>query len=267
MRTSAQVVYAAGDACSCEGTAWSSCPSISASASCTSTADAGDGECSSSSQSASASSSQSASGSHWFQIRLWTQARAMGEHVAHCMLADLRAIDAFASQQQQQEAVGEAAGQKEPGRRDETHALSLSWPPPAELVPDTLTGFAFELFAHNTTFFGFKVLSSTRTPRCDSLSPVPACSFMYSCTLYSTSIHIERQNFKKFIVVRLIQSNHTVRVVLNSFYLRVYEYCNIRILCTRWTRMAGGASWPLQRAGAGRQLRGPTLCDARYSGY
>ena len=182
MRTSAPDVYAAGDAQLRGNGPWSSCPSASASVSCTSTADAGDGECSSSSQSASASasasasSSQSASGSHWFQMRLWTQARARGEHVAHCMLADLRAIDAFASQQQLQ-AVGEAAGQPEPGRRDETHALSLSlsWPPPAELVPDTLTGFAFELFAHTTTFFGFKVRSSTRTQSCNSLSPVPAC--------------------------------------------------------------------------------------------
>lgn len=73
-------------------------------------------------------------------MRLWTQARAMGEHAAHCMLADLRAATASQSQSRAQ---GE--GQE--------------WPPPAGLVPDTLTGFAFELFAHTTTFFGFKVIA------------------------------------------------------------------------------------------------------------
>ena len=119
----------------------------------------------------SASASPSASGSHWFQMRLWTQARAMGEHAAHCMLADLRAVDA-SQQQPQQEAVGEPAGQ--PGRTDEARALS--WPPPAELVPDTLTGFAFELFAHTTTFFGFKV-RHTRTQ-------------LYPLTLTCMRVHI-----------------------------------------------------------------------------
>jgi small subunit ribosomal protein S18b len=53
---------------------------------------------------------------HWFQMRLWSQARVMGGYVARSMLAALR-------------------GEEKP-----------------------LLEFAFEIFAHATQFFGYKVV-------------------------------------------------------------------------------------------------------------
>lgn len=130
----------------------------------------------------------------------------MGEHAAHCMLADLRAVDA--SQQQPQKAVGEPVG--EPGRTEEARALS--WPPPAELVPDTLTGFAFELFAHTTTFFGFKV-RHTRTQ---------LCPLTHLCPMRVCSSH-EFQNTVGIL--------YRVYTYIDRFYLLYYRQvdCNIRI--------------------------------------
>ena len=69
---------------------------------------------------------------HWFQMRLWTQAYAMGAYAARCMAA--------------------AAGTAAPEGDGEDRGGAPS------ALPEEPMDFAFELFAHATRFFGFKVV-------------------------------------------------------------------------------------------------------------
>lgn len=99
METSAPGVFAAGDCCHYRA----SSPGVPAHATCSS-----DDHC----MSATAVDAAALSGTHWFQMRLWTQAHSMGMYAAQCMT----------------------------GRQD-----------------DVGGDFFFDIFAHVTRFFGYKV--------------------------------------------------------------------------------------------------------------
>ncbi|KNE69223.1 hypothetical protein AMAG_13613 [Allomyces macrogynus ATCC 38327] len=103
---------------------------------------------------------------HWFQMRLWSQARSMGLQAARSMVRDVAAAQLVAAETAEEPARGPAATDAvvAPPVPDALAPAPRRAPPAGDMhLPDGRVLPApldvhFDLFAHVSRFFGFKVV-------------------------------------------------------------------------------------------------------------